>query len=510
MLSGTDVISRASSFRDRLAADGVVSLLTRPEAPLYLALIEAVFDPLLVPVQADELERRVAELVGNMPVEEYGDYFRGEGKPSDRVFRELTGYVSKRGFGWVVREFNDDDKLWYYRVSDSALNAREYAKTSRTREAFNSVTAETYLGALERAAAISDGEDSERDYWERQMREAEKRLNGLPGRGEQDRADELRNVLGMAMQLAAPLPASVREMSGSTRRDIAGMLEDVKAGARMPADAMQAEDDAWARRFGSQQLSDALKSDAERILGIGPLSELSQRVETDHALGQVIDSMLNELSEVHDDLMMALRDWRMTLGERNGAREKVRHISRNPEYRRVVEESRRDLEVFSWYVRHIHKGGNTAVAIDSEQLSLPCTGALVEGFCYEANLDDEPCGSDSAPVAVPLSREELEARLELLRRMGSPNGKRAATIVADHAVLDEEGLVDVPTSFAAAGKRALCQDIIPLALRFGVRGSPERVVWRATNAAGEAIEFWGPVARARLEEVLEMAGGRDD
>lgn len=510
MVSALEVIDRASSFRDKLAKDGVVSLLTRPEAPLYLALIEAVFDPLLVPVQADELERRVSELVEDIPSEEYGDYFRGEGKPAERVFDDLRGYVSKGGFEWVAREFNDNDKLWYYRVSDSALSAREYVRSSGAREAFNSVTTETYLGALKRAAAISDGEDSERDYWERQMQEAAARLDALSERGEQDRADELRGVLTMALQLATPLPASVREMSGAMRHDVAEMSESVRTGELTPASAMQAENDAWTRRFGSRQLSDALTSDAERILGMGPLSELCRRVETDHALGQLVGPMLSELGGVHDDLMMALRDWRVALGERNRARDKVRHISYNPEYRRAVEDSRRDLEAFSWYLRHIHRGGNTTVSIDGEQLTLPCTGALVEGFCYEADPVDVPCACEPAPAAVPPNREELEARLARLKRMGPPNGRRAAAIVADHMVLDNEGLVDVPASFASAGTLALCQDIVPLALRFGERGTTERVVWQATNADGESIEFWGPAARARVEDVLEMAGGHDD
>ena len=510
MVSASDVIRRASSFRESLAKDGVAVLLARSEAPLYLALIEAVFVPLNAPVRADELEQRVCGLVEDMPLEEYGDYFRGEGKPAERVFCELAGYVSKGGYGWVTKEVNDDDKLWYYRVSDSALSAREYVKSSRAHEAFNSVITESYRGTLGRAAAIVDGADSERDYWERQMREAQARLDGLSERGEQDRADELWGVLGMAIQLASPLSASVREMSGSMRRDVAGMLESVRTGALTPAAAMQAEDDAWTRRFGSRQLSDALTSDAERILGAGPLDELCRRVETDHALGELIGPALCELGGIHDDLRMALRDWRVSLGERNRARDKIRRISYNPEYRRVVEESRWHLEAFSWYVRHIHKGGNTAVAVDGERLALPCTGALVEGFCYEANLDEGTCVSEPSPAAVPPSHEELEARLEFLRRMGSPNGGRAATVVAGHVVWCGEGLVDVPASFASAGRLALCQDIVPLALRFGARGSPERVAWRATNAAGEAIEFWGPAARARIEDVLEMAGGHDD
>ena len=102
--------------------------------------------------------------------------------------------------------------------------------------------------------------------------------------------------------------------------------------------------------------------------------------------------------------------------------------------------------------------------------------------------------------------------MERVRRLGAPKASRAAKAALRHAVKNEDGTVNIPKSFAAAGRDALCQDIVTMMVKFGKypdRDGYAEAVWSATDAIGRTYRFRGTDASATEAELEKIAGSKE-
>lgn len=505
------ILSIAGTYRQRIEEDRALALLRRPQAPFYIALLETLFaNGLLERIESSRLVPMIEDVMEDLPEEAVSAYFRG-GTPKDAasVARDLYGHAEKSKFEWLVAEHDDGEKADYYRVTEAALEAREYLRASHARNAFNNTTTETLSDTLELTLARMTGTESERDYLEKKVAELQSRLENMPEQNDVERLKSARDGLAASLQLARGLPASVRDMTKTMRLDAKSMLEAVQSGKDTPIEARNREESSWRAKFEGTKFTEAVGSDMDRFEGKDPLSRIEGIIETDPSYA-TLKSDLIPLIEVQEDLRSALNDWTRALGERNDARDAAARISFNSEYRHAVYKAKRDLEAFSFYVENIHKGGNTELRSFSELDLYPICKSPITGFCHEdglKGLEKPPSGKhEPAREATP---EEKAKILERVRRLGAPKASRAARTALANAVKNQDGTVNLPKSFAAAGLDALCQDIVPMMVNFGKypgEDGYEEAVWIATDAVGRAYRFKGTNASATETELKKIAG----
>ena len=366
------ILSIAGTYRQRIEEDRALALLRRPQAPFYIALLETLFaNGLLERIESSRLVPMIEDVMEDLPEEAVSAYFRG-GTPKDAasVARDLYGHAEKSKFEWLVAEHDDGEQIDYYKITEAALEAREYLRASHARNAFNNTTTETLSDTLELTLARMTGTESERDYIERKIAELQSTLENMPEQTDAERLRSARDGLAASLQLAKGLPASVRDMTKTMRSDAKSMLEAVQTGKDTPIVARDREEASWRSKFEGTKFSEALGSDMDRFEGRDHLSQIERMVRIDPSYAE-LKSDLVPLVETQEDLRSALDDWTRALGERNDARDAAARISFNTEYRNAVSKAKRDLEAFTHYVQNIHKGGEHRAAVVQRAGPLP-------------------------------------------------------------------------------------------------------------------------------------------
>lgn len=500
------VLSFAESYRARLDEDHAFQILRRMEAPLYLAILDTLFDAPEAKIPASELESSLSDLLRDIPPEAVANFFpAGETRDVKRIASDLYGRSVQGYYGWLEAVHDESDQRDYYKVSESAVDAREYLRRRPAARAYNKASAKTFDDLIDEAFAVVSGDDSERDYCERQIEYYEQRLKSLgqDDESEDSKTQRIADLLNTALNVSADMPSSVRRCAKTLRTQSRKMEKLAREGYSC-SEARREEQKAWERACSDSSFSAACEKDARRVLGKASWDDLCMAVKMRPEYVD-LNSDLKEVGETYQALRAALNDFGSALSERNNARERVVDISLNPRYREDCQEAAHNLSLMAYFIQHLHKGQSTWVmrTSDGEEVFYPVAGDVVEEFTYREGLSslNPPKAADPVP-AVPPSEEDMRRMVARLKRRGSPSPQRAARTVLAYAVRDSEGKVDIPASLARAGEHALCQDIVPLMARCHTEG--DAVVWRITDADGNRLAYKGVPAAASIEELVRM------